>query len=287
MHTATDPFSSRVSPFPRDLRGNSAAGCGAGKIYPVDPEAVANLKAILANEPERIRPLLRDEKVTVVGQPRKKATETAVPASQRDAKGVTQMDQTEETAVYPTAKAGELYPPEVISAARREMAKENPRARRLANVITADVVAVWLGWLDEGKAIDWIRQNNELMPLSFETVTRYIDKYRAGVERQEINTKHKKPETSVPEPEPVPVAAETAVSEPDPQPEQPTEEAQTAVAYVPEKPENLPAFLDRDYAPRRAASPGIALGDLVRLLDNEKVKVKGSLSLNVEIEFGD
>lgn len=100
-------------------------------------------------------------------------------------------------------------------------------------------------------------------------------------------------ETAVPEVDPAPAVESTPApavgnetAAPPPQPE--IEALQTAVEpFAVERPENLPTFFDRDYTPRRSASPGIALGDLVRLLDNEKVTVKGSLSLNVEIEFGD
>ena len=94
-------------------------------------------------------------------------------------------------------------------------------------------------------------------------------------------------ETAVPEVDSAPAAAtDNETAAPLPQPE--IEAMETAVEpFAVERPENLPTFFDRDYTPRRSASPGIALGDLVRLLDNEKVTVKGSLSLNVEIEFGD
>jgi hypothetical protein len=46
----------------------------------------------------------------------------------------------------------------------------------------------------------------------------------------------------------------------------------------------FPTFFDRDY--RSQPRPGDALGVLVQLLNDERITVKGSVKLNVEIEFG-
>lgn len=96
------------------------------------------------------------------------------------------------------------------------------------------------------------------------------------------------PETAVIEPVPEPAsapAAEPAAADPLPKPE--IEPLETAVAaFEPHRPENLPPWLDRQWAPPPAPRPGDALGALVQLLNDERITVKGSVKLNVEIEFG-
>lgn len=104
--------------------------------------------------------------------------------------------------------------------------------------------------------------------------------------------KVEEPETAVAEtaviesaPEPVAeAAAEAPAADLLPKPE--IEPLETAVApFQVERPENLPTFFDRDYRPHRPG-PGDALGALVQLLNDERITVKGSVKLNVEIEFG-
>ena len=96
------------------------------------------------------------------------------------------------------------------------------------------------------------------------------------------------PETAAIEPVPEPVsapAAEATAADPLPKPE--IEPLETAVAaFEPHRPENLPPWLDRQWAPPPAPRPGDALGALVQLLNDERITVKGSVKLNIEIEFG-
>lgn len=75
-----------------------------------------------------------------------------------------------------------FYPAYAIEAADAEMEK-NPRSRRCGKVFTAEVVAVWLDWLDEGKSALWIAEYNGLMPTSHVTVQSYVAKYRDEAEQ--------------------------------------------------------------------------------------------------------
>lgn len=75
-----------------------------------------------------------------------------------------------------------VYPARVVEAAWGEMEKE-PMGRRCKNVFTAEVVAVWLDWLDQGKSKLWIAEYNGLMPTSYATVQSYVAKYRYEAEQ--------------------------------------------------------------------------------------------------------
>ena len=93
--------------------------------------------------------------------------------------------------------------------------------------------------------------------------------------------------------EPAPVVetpAEPAAADPLPKPEiEPLETAPTVAGAAPfavERPENLPTFLDREYRPQRPG-PGDALAALAALVNNEQLRVRGSVKLNLEIEFGE
>lgn len=91
-------------------------------------------------------------------------------------------------------------------------------------------------------------------------------------------------ETAVIEPAPEPVA-EAPAADPLPKPE--IEPLETAVApFAVEHSENLPTFLDREYRPQRPG-PGDALAALAALVNNEQLRIKGSVKLNLEIEFGE
>jgi hypothetical protein len=91
-------------------------------------------------------------------------------------------------------------------------------------------------------------------------------------------------ETPVIEPTPEPTA-EAPAADPLPKPE--IEPLETAVApFAVEHSENLPTFLDREYRPRRPG-PGDALAALAALVNNEQLRIKGSVKLNLEIEFGE
>jgi hypothetical protein len=77
------------------------------------------------------------------------------------------------------------------------------------------------------------------------------------------------------------VEAETPLPKPEIEP------LETAVApFAVEHSENLPTFLDREYRPQRPG-PGDALAALAALVNNEQLRIKGSVKLNLEIEFGE
>ena len=172
--------------MPRDLRGGGPAEAGAGKIYPVDPEAVKRLKAHINGKAE----------------PPAEQPQTAVPSVKRTS-------QVEEPVVDlpDVSDPGAIYPPAAIAAARQEMAKTEPRGRRVGSVFTPDVVAVWLTWLDDDVPLTWIAEHNGLMPTTYETVNRYIEKHRSVAERIRRGKG---------------VAVETAVSQPDQLAQEPT-----------------------------------------------------------------
>lgn len=318
MQTASNPFPS-TNPFPRDLRSGGPNLAGAGNFYDVDPEAVANFKKIIAGQPRRIRPLLRGEKVTAVGQPRKKGatkmnqTQTA----QGDGTRLTDPDAKEkltallekrkagaqESAAAPPASSGEIdpathYPPEVIEAAK---AQERVGGRRdLASVLTDDVLAVWHKWNESGISAKKIGQklHNGLIDVTQSQVSKYLRRYRERLATQPNRTAATSPTQLIKEPKVKLVtekAEKTAVSRPDPEPVTETtpapkpeiEAMQTAVEpFAVEKPENLPTFFDREYRPPRP-SPGDALATLAALVNDQSLRVKGSVKLNLEIEFGD
>lgn len=298
MHTATSPFPNSQT-MPRDLRSGGPAEAGAGKTYPVDPEAVKRLKAHINGK----------------ATPPAEQPQTAVPSVKRTS-------QVEEPVVDlpDVSDPGAIYPPAAIAAARHEMAKNEPRGRRVTQVFTPEVVAVWLTWLDDDVPLTWIAEHNGLMPTTYETVNRYIEKHRSAAERIR-RSKGVAAETAVSQPvqlaqAPIAPPAETAAvtaqavptlvdvgpemttlvdaaPQPDPEPtaeesavEEPVEPDTAVAPFVPEKPENLPAFLDRDYASRRPG-PGDALAALAALVNNEQLRVRGSVKLNLEIEFGE
>lgn len=298
MHTVANQ-STNPSPFPRDLRGGDPAGAGAGKLYPVDPAAVERLKTQLAAK--QAAPMAE--------------TQTAVPAVRRAEPKVAQPESADPTMLYPSA---------VIEAAKEQEASGG--RRNMAAVLTDDVLAIWDRWNQDGRSCVWIgkRSNNGLIEVANNEVGRYLRKYRerlaaeaepvqatavpdtaASVRAQTpppsvqpVATKvDTEPETAVTEiatsqsgivddihsSTNETAADSTAVSEPDPEP---TPETPTAAEpFVPQKPDNLPAFFDREYQPARPR-PGDALGALVQLLNDERITVKGSVKLNVEIEFG-
>lgn len=86
---------------------------------------------------------------------------------------------------------------------------------------------------------------------------------------------------------PAPVAA--AADDPAPLPKPEVEALETAVEpFAIQRPENLPPWLDRQWAPPPPAPrPGDALAALAALVNNEQIRVRGSVKLNLEIEFGE
>lgn len=75
-----------------------------------------------------------------------------------------------------------VYPAHIVEAAWEEMEKQ-PMGRRVKHVFTPEVVAVWLDWLDQGKSVQWIAENNGLIPTTHQTVRSYIEKHRREANR--------------------------------------------------------------------------------------------------------
>lgn len=261
MHTAVNHFNGNDA-TPRDLRSDGPAAAGAGKTYPVDPVAVQRLKAHVNG---------------------KKTAAAATPA------------ETDGTAVgrgVALVDPEPLYPASVIAAAK---AQEQATGRRnLAKVLTDEVLAIWDGWNQSGTSMNEIgkKEKNGLLELASVEVSRYLRQYRKRLAK---NTTAEPTETAVAPPAPElpaePEAAASAapqaaaVTEAPTNPETAVAE-QTAEPFTVQKPENLPAWLDRNYAPPRPG-PGDALAALAALVNNEQLRVRGSVKLNLEIEFGE
>lgn len=283
---------SRNDSMPRDLRAGSSDGAGAGNFYEVSPCAATRLKIILALRERRKRPLLN--KLSVVKSDKPEA-------------GVKK-----EGVVVMSEKTGvdlSVYPEEVVEAAKVELAKEEKRARRYADVFTPEVVAVWQAWKENGRSVEWIGQNNGLIKVSGTVVHTYMFKHRdaalairgkVGFAEENAAKKAKLAggqETVVPETTVQPVKA---TAEPEPPVHEGEDQAQpdlgTAAAddamqpvsniqpYMPTKPANLPAYLDRDYQP--VPRVGDTLGNLIRLLNDERVTIEGEVDLKLKIKFG-
>lgn len=284
------------STMPRDLREGGPADAGAGKTYDVDPAAVERLKAHIAAK-QAAPPV---------------ASPTAVPTVRRK-----DLEPAEAAPALPEpAKRPTLYPTPVVEAVK---AQKGSQRRKLSKILTDDVLAIWDGWHQSGMSMKDIgkKANNGLLTISQSQVSAYLGKYR---ERQEIAQLDNFPEptvqpvaeTAVIEPVPEPVAAadvraQTPAPEPaapiiepapetapvtveaeTPLPKPEIEALQTAVEpFTPQRPENLPPWLDRQWAPPPAPRPGDALAALASLVNNEQLRIKGSVKLNLEIEFGE
>ena len=270
MHTATNHFNGNNA-TPRDLRSDGPAAAGAGRTYPVDPVAVQRLKAHIDGKQTAAAPV-----------------QTAVPSVKRaDPANV---------AAFPTKINPRRYSPEVIAAAR---AQENVDGRRdIASVLTDEVLAIWS---NSGLTTKLIAKKsyNGLIEITQSQASRYLRNYRERLKAQ-TGTAVAQPIELVESPVAHTVTSEAAVAPPTLAPELPAE-PEAAIAAAPEtavseepvvepfavqKPENLPAWLDRDYAPPRPG-PGDALAALAALVNNEQLRVRGSVKLNLEIEFGD
>lgn len=346
MHATSNPFpSSSPSGYPRDLRSTAFAA----RTHDLDPAVVADFKAKMAQLPGRIRPLLSDEKMTVVGRGRKQAApqEQAHQSQAVEPKGATKAMDTVTPSVRRrvpttvvvqaaqsaapsaptpapetnrkaaastphlkpesepiTVNPAEIYPASVIRAAKKQTKVKG--RRNLSAVLTDDVLAIWDRWnTEDGRSCVWIgkKVNNGLIEVANNEVGRYLRQYR---ERQEEAAMAflPQPETAVigesatndadaPEP-PTKVDTatadapiETPVREPAPEQELEIESLETAVSpFKVERPENLSTFFDRDYRPQRQG-PGDALATLAALVNSEQLRIKGSVKLNLEIEFGD
>lgn len=292
------------STMPRDLRGGGPADAGAGKTYDVDPAAVERLKAHIAAK-QAAPPV---------------ASPTAVPAVHRK-----EPEPAEAAPALPEpAKRPTLYPTPVVEAVK---AQKGSQRRKLSKILTDDVLAIWDGWHKSGMSMKDIgkKANNGLLTISQSQVSAYLGRYRERREIVQLDNfpeptvqpvaetaVTEEPETAVIEPvlEPV-AAADVRAQTPAPEPAAPviepapettpvTVEAETPLPkpeiepletavepFAPQRPENLPPWLDRQWAPPPAPRPGDALATLAALVNDQSLRIRGSVKLNLEIEFGD
>lgn len=246
---------------PRDLR---TGGAGAGNLYPVDPCAVTRLKIILAK-----RKRLLDEKKNPV-------VINKEPGDFWETKGANMKGKRETSDVVDLS----VYPVEVVVAARAEAAKKDKRTRRYGDVFTPEVVAVWQAWREDGRSVGWIGKNNGLLEVPETVVHAYLFKHKKAAAALGGQAGG---ETAVPSVSPrvEKNVVETAVADDSEDAQQP---AQAIEPFVPTRPENLPEFLDRDYRP--VPRVGDTLGNLIRLLNDERVQVEGEVDLKLKIKFG-
>jgi hypothetical protein len=268
-------YAARKDAMPRDLRISNP---DSGKLYDVEPEAFEKFKRILA------------EKET---------------ASARTVKGANMKsdvnDQVDLT----------IYPAEVVAAAKVEAAKPDKRARRYGDVFTPEVVAVWQAWKEkDGRSITWIGKHNGLLEVPETVVHTYMFKHKQ--EAAALRSQKKGQETAMPsvapKAEPVAMVDDTAVADEveEAAAVEPPMVEDTAVAdvlplddaagddaampvqsvepFVPRRPDNLPDFLDREYRP--VPRVGDTLGNLIRLLNDERVTIEGEVDLRLNIKFG-
>ena len=272
--------------YPTDLRGLSPLEAGGGKIYPVDPEAVRKLREF--HEQKAVEETQAKEVMARLERQLK------AKGKKMNSKPVVIEQTAEEPA---TAVADGLYSAEVRAAAAEQMAKE-PTKRRYGKVLTPAVLDIWQRWIDEGKSPEWIAENNGLIPVTSPTVRNQLANHRRDSAKTAVSSKPPKAkrrpvETAVSTPAPAAaavevIAPETAVSEPEPVPDQtPTEEPEPVQngRFVATKPDNLPAFLDHDNRP--APRPLDGLAALLQLVQSDQVRIRGSVKLNIEVDFGD
>lgn len=267
----------RKDAMPRDLRMGDPSSAGAGKFYNVEPEAFEKFKRILA------------EKETALAREPKGANMKS---------GVN--DQVDLT----------IYPAEVVAAAKVEAAKPDKRARRYGDVFTPEVVAVWQAWKEkDGRSIAWIGKNNGLLEVPETVVHTYMFKHKQeAAALRSLKGRAAVAPSVVQEVEPVAVVEETAVADEveEAAAVEPPMVEDTAVAdvlplddaagddaampvqsvepFVPRRPDNLPDFLDREYRP--VPRVGDTLGNLIRLLNDERVTIEGEVDLRLNIKFG-
>lgn len=249
MQTVTNPFPTNNQARPRDLRGSSPAQAGAGKIHPVDPAAVKRLQTHIAKKRANGRSAAKTARSGATSPPTKPA---AVPTIN----------------VNPSI----IYLPAIIKAAAAEMAK-TPKRRRYARVFTPEVVAVWLGWLEAGRSLAWIAQNNGLIPVSEGIVKSHINRQRQAASQLLSPNGH--------QPDVVPAENWNLVSLNGHFAGKEARPANGAKQSTPTKPENRSICLERDF--RQGLELGEVLTDLVQLLNQKPVRIK----LNLELEFGE
>lgn len=263
-------YAARKDAMPRDLRISNP---DSGKFYDVEPEAFEKFKRILA------------EKET---------------ASARTVKGANMKSEAGQVDLS-------IYPDEVVAAAKVEAAKPDKRARRYGDVFTPEVVAVWQAWKEkDGRSVTWIGKNNGLLEVPETVVHTYMFKHKQeAAALRSLKGREAVAPSVAPKAEPVAVVDDTAVAdevkevhavEEAPVVDPPALDLDEVAAtdaqqplqaiepFVPTRPENLPAYLDREYRP--VPRVGDTLGNLIRLLNDERVTIEGEVDLRLNIKFG-
>lgn len=302
------------STMPRDLSGGGPADAGAGKTYDVDPAAVERLKAHIAAK-QAAPPVASPTAVPTVRRKEPEAAEAA-PALPGPADPAT---------LYPAAVIEAAKEQEQANG-RRNLAKvltddvlaiwdrwNNDGMSMNAISQKANNGLIELMRPDVARYLRRYRERQEIAQLDNfpEPTVQPVAETAVAFNRTDPGRKAvvvkkadiAEPETAVIEPDPEPVVAadvraQTPAAEPDtavipaqaapPLPKPEIEPLETAVSpFTPQRPENLPPWPDRQWAPPPAPRPGDALATLAALVNNEKIRVRGSVKLNLEIEFGE
>lgn len=305
------------STMPRDLRGGGPADAGAGKTYDVDPTAVERLKAHIAAK-QAAPPVASPTAVPTVRRKEPEPAEAA-PALPEPTDPATLYP----TAVIEAAKEQEqangrrnlakVLTDDVLAIWDRWnndgmsmnaiSQKTNNGLIELAQSEVGRYLRRYRERLEEGAMGSLPQPETAVTPPAPPPTPKAQRGTSPG--RKAVVVKQAviaEPETAViepvaaadvraqtPAPEPAaPVTAPVTVEAETPLPKPEIEPLETAVApFAPQRPENLPPWLDRQWAPPPAPRPGDALAALASLVNNEQLRIKGSVKLNLEIEFGD
>ena len=309
MSTASQLLNSTM---PRDLRSGGPADAGAGTIYEVDPAAVARLKQHIAQ---------KQAAAPVTAPPA--ASQTAVSAEPTpDTTGP------DPAALYPAAVIAAAREQEQATGRRNLASVLTDDVLAVWDRWNSDGMSthtiskkannglIELGQSDVRRYLLSYRKRLAVAELDhFPEPTRPAAATpepktavpstspgrKAVVVHQAVGSKPAlaepaptEPTTAAPAPTPAepvapppPVAA--AADDPAPLPKPEVEALETAVEpFAIQRPENLPPWLDRQWAPPPPAPrPGDALAALASLVNNEQLRIKGSVKLNLEIEFGE
>lgn len=307
------------STMPRDLRGGGPADAGAGKTYDVDPAAVERLKAHIAAK-QAAPPVASPTAVPAVRRRAEPEPAEAAPAVAEPVEPTTLYP----TAVIKAAKEQEqangrrnlakVLTDDVLAIWDRwnnDGMSMNAISQKTNNGL------IELAQSEVGRYLRRYRERLDVAQLdafpepvtqsAAETVTetaapapptspgrKAVVVKKAVIEPQpepepaaDVRAQTPAPEPAAPVIEPAPETTPVTVEAETPLPKPEIEPLETAVEpFAPQRPENLPPWLDRQWAPPPAPRPGDALGALVQLLNDERITVKGSVKLNVEIEFG-
>ena len=291
------------SAMPRDLRGGGPADAGAGKTYDVDPEAVERLKAHIAAK-QAAPPVASPTAVPTVRRKEPEPAEAAPalpeptdPATQANgrrnlAKVLTddvlaiwdrwEKDGMSMRVISQKANNGliELMGPDVARYLRKY--RERQEIAQLDNFPEPTVqpvaeTAVAFNRADPGRKAVVVKRADIAEP-----ETAVIEPQPEPEPAADVRAQTPAPEPAAPVTAPVTVEAETPLPKPEIEP------LETAVApFAPQRPENLSPWLDRQWAPPPAPRPGDALATLAALVNDQSLRIRGSVKLNLEIEFGD